>query len=64
MFRYIRKSKLNNIIDNNIYELQNKLLKVIKDSKINNEADRIDYIKSVNRLKGGVYFLRLLKDKI
>lgn len=65
MFGYIRKDKVIKIIKQGIEDLNRKEFDIIINTKLcKTEQDKFDFLESINKLKGGKYFLELLINKI
>lgn len=62
MFGYIKKSKVLKIIEEKQKELSDKETdRVLNVETLKAECEIIDFLESINKLKGGVYYLECLK---
>lgn len=64
MFGYIEKDKVIKIIKQEIEDLDRKEFNtIINTEPCKDKQDEIDFLESINKLKGGKYYLKLLIDK-
>lgn len=62
MFGYIKKTEVLRIIEQGQEDLRNKETDIIVNiPRPKTRSEKRDYLESINKLKGGVYFLECLK---
>lgn len=61
MFGYIKKKEVLKIIEIGQKQLQDKEVDIIMNIRPSTDCERRDFAESINKLKGGVYYLECLK---
>lgn len=64
MFGYIKKSEVIKMIEKGQMQLREKEENLLLNYRPRTEEQIRDWNESINKLKGGVYFLECLKSKI